>query len=145
MKYTLEIDIMQPREKVVELFDNPDNMKHWQKGFVSMEHLSGTAGEVGAKSTLKYKMGKREVEMVETITVMNLPHEFTAIYETPTVWNEIKNSFEKLGGKDTKWVSEVEFKFRGFMKLMAFFMPGAFKKQSYTFMEDFKTFAENQQ
>ena len=48
MKYTLEILIDQPREKVVELFDNPDNMKHWQEGFVSLTHISGTPGEIGA-------------------------------------------------------------------------------------------------
>ena len=144
MKYTLEILIDQPRDKVIELFDNPDNMKHWQQGFVSMTHMSGTPGEPGAKSKLKYKMGKREVEMVETITRRDLPREFTGTYETPTVWNEVSNHFEKVGMKQTKWISHVDFKFRGFMKLMAFFMPGAFKKQSFKFMQDFKAFAESQ-
>ena len=71
MKYTLEIDIHLPREKVIELFDNPDNMKHWQPGLLSFEPLSGTPGTVGAKSQLKYLMGKREIEMVETINVDN--------------------------------------------------------------------------
>lgn len=144
MKYALTIDIDLPREKVIELFDNPENMKHWQKGFISMTHMSGTPGEVGAKSRLQYKMGKREIEMVETIVNNNFPHEFTATYVTPTVWNENKNTFEKQGAEKTRWKQETEFKFSGFMKLMAFFMPGAFKKQSYTFMEDFKTFAEKQ-
>ena len=59
-----------PREKVIELFDNPDNMKHWQLGLVSFENISGTPGEVGTKSRLKYKMGKRDVEMVETIKIL---------------------------------------------------------------------------
>lgn len=144
MKYTVSIDINQPREKVVELFDNPDNMKHWQKGFISMAHMSGTPGTEGAKSKLAYKMGKREIEMVETIKKHNLPHEFTAIYETQGVWNENVNTFEKIGVNQTKWVTDATFKFSGFMKLMAFFMPGAFKKQTLTFMEDFKSFAENQ-
>ncbi|MDW3646937.1 MAG: SRPBCC family protein [Bacteroidia bacterium] len=144
MKYTLEILIDRSRDQVIELFDNPDNMKHWQEGFVSMTHMSGTAGEIGAKSKLFYKMGKREVEMVETITKRDMPREFTATYETPTVWNEVSNHFEKVGGRQTKWISHVDFKFRGFMKLMAFFLPGAFKKQSFKFMQDFKTFAEAQ-
>jgi hypothetical protein len=30
------------------------------------------------------------------------------------------------------------------MRLMGFFMPGAFKKQSFTYMKDFKTFAEEE-
>ena len=68
MKYSNEIEINLPRKKVVELFDNPDNMPKWQEGFVSFEPISGKPGEEGSKATLKYKMGKREVEMVETIT-----------------------------------------------------------------------------
>lgn len=35
MKYTCEITINQPLNKVIELFDNPDNLKHWQPGLAS--------------------------------------------------------------------------------------------------------------
>ncbi|WP_337251640.1 hypothetical protein [Maribacter halichondriae] len=38
---------------------------------------------------------------------------------------------------------ETDFQFEGFMmKTMGFLMPGAFKKQSKKYMEDFKAFAE---
>ena len=142
MKYTNEIVIDQPREKVIELFDNPDNMKFWQKGFVSFSTFEGTPGEVGAKSHLKYKMGKREVEMVETITQKILPEEFHGTYETKGVYNIQKNYFEEEGDK-TKWISESEFQFSGFMKLMSLLWgKKAFSKQSYSFMDDFKAFAE---
>ena len=50
MKFTCQVDINLPIKKVIELFDNPDNMKHWQDGLVSFKHLSGRPGEVGAKS-----------------------------------------------------------------------------------------------
>ena len=142
MKYTLEIDIHLPREKVIELFDNPDNMKHWQPGLLSFEPLSGTPGTVGAKSQLKYLMGKREIEMVETINVRNLPDEFSGTYEAKGVWNEVRNFFSVVDANTTRWASENEFKCSGFMKIMAFFMPGAFKKESYKYMVQFKEFAE---
>ena len=71
MKYTLSTTINLPRSKVIELFDNPDNMSKWQPELQSFEHISGEPGEPGAKSRLKYKMGKREVEMIETITARN--------------------------------------------------------------------------
>lgn len=143
MKYKLEIEIDLPREKVIELFDNPDNMEHWQEGFISFEPMSGTPGEVGAKSHLKYKMGKREIEMVETITKRDLPNEFSGTYEAKGMWNEVKNYFHEAGPNKTKWITENEFKASGMMKLVTFFMPGAFKKQSYKYMVDFKKFAEN--
>lgn len=144
MKYTINIDIDLPREKIIELFDNPDNMKYWQKGFISIESISGTPGQVGAKSKLKYKMGSREIEMIETITKRDLPNEFSGTYEAKGVWNLNKNYFIELDVNRTKWKSEVEFKFTGFMKLIAFLMPGSFKKQSMKYLTDFKEFAENQ-
>jgi hypothetical protein len=41
-------------------------------------------------------------------------------------------------------VTEQEFQFSGFMKLIGMFMPGAFKKQSCKYMNAFKEFAERQ-
>lgn len=44
MKYTVEIEIDRPIDEVVALFDDPENLKHWQPGFVSMKPLAGTPG-----------------------------------------------------------------------------------------------------
>ena len=143
MKYSNEIEINLPRKKVIELFDNPDNLPKWQEGFVSFEPISGKPGEEGAKAKLKYKMGKREVEMIETITKRNFPDEFHGTYEAKNVYNEVNNFF--IAQKNsTNWISENIFKFTGFMKLFAFFMPGVFKKQSLKYMKDFKEFAEKE-
>jgi hypothetical protein len=142
MKYTCEIVIDKPREEVIKLFDNPDNMKYWQKGLVSFEHITGEPGKPGAESLLRYKMGKREIEMIETITYRSLPDEFHGNYVARGVTNIQKNYFKDEGDK-TRWISEAEFKFSGFMKIMAFLMgKKAFQKQTQTYMEDFKAFAE---
>lgn len=142
MKYTLDIEIDLPRAKVVELFDNPDNLKKWQPDLVSFEHLSGDPGQVGAKSKLLHKMGKREVEMIETVTSRNLPDEFSGTYEAKGVWNLVENRFVEVDENKTKWILDTEFKCSGFMRIMALLMPGMFKKQSFKFMQQFKEFAE---
>lgn len=142
MKYITEIEINKPVDKVIALFDNPDNFEKWMDGLQSFVHISGTPGQVGAKSLLKFKMGKREVEMIETVTVRNLPHEFTGSYEAKGVYNIVKNKFIELPGSRTKYISEQEFKFKGFMKLFGLIMPGMFKKQSMKYLTDFKNFAE---
>lgn len=142
MKYTTEILVGLPRKQVIELFDNPGNMKHWQRGFIGIEHIDGTPGEEGARSRLTYKMGKRTVEMVETISVRELPDSFHASYEARGVFNVVRNYFREKDADTTLWVSENEFRFKGFMKVMALIMPGAFRKQSHKYMEDFKAFAE---
>ena len=144
MKYTIEIDIEKPIDKTIELFDNEDNLKEWMIGLESFEHISGEKGQPGAKSKIVFQNGKRRTEMIETITVRNLPEEFSAKYEANGVLNIQKNSFIKIGENTTRWVSNAEFISSNFMmKLMMFLMPGAFKKQSMKFAESFKKFAES--
>jgi hypothetical protein len=142
MKYTCELVVNLPRQRMIELFDNPDHMYKWQPGLVSFEHTSGEAGQPGAKSKLLYDMNGRKMEMVETILTRNLPDEFSGTYEAKGVYNIIENHFSEDGPDRTRWVMETEFRFSGLMKVMAFFMGGVFRKQSMTHMNDFKKFAE---
>lgn len=143
MKYTSEILINLPREEVISKLDNPENMKHWQRGLLGYEILEGTPGTKGAKMKLDYKMGKRSMTLTETILENKFPSEFHANYDTKGVHNIQRNFFHDLDGKSTQWVSENEFQFNNFgMKLMGWLMPGAFKKQSQKYLKDFKNFAE---
>ncbi len=142
MEYTLDIEIELPRNEVVKKMDNEENLKHWQKGFVSIEHLSGEKGKTGTTSKLTYKMGKKEFEMIETITMLDLPDAIHLTFDAKNVYNIQENYFEELPNGNTKWISKNEFRFTGFMKVMGFLMPGAFKKQSLAYMKDFKAFAE---
>jgi hypothetical protein len=145
MKFTTEIVVNLPRERMIELFDNPDNMPKWQDGLKSFEPISGEPGQPGAKSRLKYDVNGRMIEMVETIETRNLPDEFSGTYEAKGVWNRVENRFFEDGADKTRWVSTNEFKFSGLMMTaMGFLMPFAFRKQSRKFMEDFKTFAESE-
>ena len=143
MHYAVEIEIDLPRDRVIELFDNPDNMSKWQQGLQSFEPLSGEPGQPGARSRLLYVMGNREIELIETITLRDLPARFDGTYETKGVYNEVKNRFIELGPDRTRWESENEFRLTTWMmKLMGLFIGGAFRQQSLKYMQDFKAFAE---
>ncbi len=142
MRYTIEIDIHKPLLEVADMLDNPENLKHWQPGFVSIEHRSGDPGSEGAVSVIKYKMGSREMVMTETITRRELPQYFDAKYETNMAYNEQQNEFIAIDDQTTRWVSHCYFKLHGVMKVIGWLMPGSFKKQSRIFMENFKAFVE---
>jgi carbon monoxide dehydrogenase subunit G len=142
MKYSCEVEINLPVNEVVVLFDNPDNLKHWQPGLISYELVSGKQGEEGAISKLKFQMGKREIDMSESITKRNYPNEFSAVYEAKGVYNAVTNRFIPIDENKTKYVTDQEFRFGGFMKLLGIFMPGAFKKETQKNLENFKQFAE---
>jgi hypothetical protein len=143
MRYTTEITINLPRARVIELFDNPDNMQKWQPGLQSFTPLSGEPGQPGAKSKLVYQMGRRQIEMIETIETRNLPDEFSGTYTSDGVFNRLVNRFYEEGPDKTRWVLENEFQFGGFMKVIGFLTPWAFRRQTRNMMKDFKSFAEN--
>jgi hypothetical protein len=80
-EYTVAIDIDLPRDEVIKLFDNPDNLVKWQNGLQSFERLSGEPGQPGAKSKLTFLHGKHTIELIETVSERNLPDEFNGSYE----------------------------------------------------------------
>ena len=144
MRYQLELDIDVSRERIIALFLDSNNLEKWQTSLVSFELISGTEDrEVGSQSRQVHKMGGRELEIVETITVHNYPDEFSATYESADVWNLIENRFVDVGAGKTKWILVSDFKSTNlFMKFLSFFFPGMFKKQTLTFMNKFKDFVE---
>lgn len=143
MKYTVDVVVDKPVDEVITLFDSADNLLKWMEGLEKFEHLEGTPGEVGAKSKLYFKMGNRDIEMIETITVKNLPEEFGGTYEADGVFNTNIMNFKSTGSNQTRVSMDTEFQMESIMmKLMAFFMPGMFKKQSKKNLEAFKAFAE---
>jgi hypothetical protein len=142
MHYIVEILVDIPREKLIEIFDNPDNLNKWQPTFLGIEYVEGVDRTKGAKSRLRYKQGKGEMEMFETILVYNMPDEFSCTYEAKGVLNINKNFFYAEGDK-TRWVTDTEFQFTNFlMKLMGMLLPFMFKSQTKHMMENFKKFAE---
>lgn len=143
MKYTSKITIQLPREEVIKKLDNVENMKHWQRGLISYKLQEGTPGQPGAKMKLDYQMGKRKLSMTETIIENKFPSEFHVNYDAKGVHNIQRNFFNEIDDSTTEWVSESEFQFQGFsMKLMGWLMPGAFRKQSVKYLNNFKNFAE---
>lgn len=146
MRFSCAVEIERPIGRVIQLFDNVDNLKEWQDGFVSLQHMSGTPGRPGARSRIIYNTGKHVIDLMETIQVKNLPGEMTALYEHKHMINTMSNRFTSLDENKTKWVVEIEYtKFIGFIpRIMALLMPGIFKKQVQKWLDQFKVFAEKE-
>lgn len=143
IKYTIDIEIDKPCDTVFALFDDTANMKEYLYGIQSYEHISGDFRQKGSKYKLKVKMGDREIEMLETIT-KRASHEMAFTYEADGVFNSVDHKFVSVSENKTKHIAESEFQFQGFMKIIAFLMPGQFKKQTGIYLKDFKAFAEKQ-
>ena len=142
--YTASVEIDLPRARVIELFDNPDNLPKWQPGLESFEPISGEPGQVGAKSRMVFVYGKKRIEMTETITERNLPEVFSGLYDWPPGGsNTLENRFVELGPDRTRWESTCAYTLHKLpLKLMGTLAPGMFKRQNQKFMENFKAFCE---
>ncbi len=142
--YTVSVDIDLPRDRVIELFDNPDNMFRWQDGLQSFDHVSGEPGQPGAISTLTYLNGKHKLVLTEEISERNLPDEFNGTYSWAGGQNTLVNRFIELGPDKTRWESTCEYSFRNIpLRLMALLAPGVFRKQNQRFLDNFKAFCED--
>lgn len=142
MKFHIEIIVDISLDKLIELFENPANLKKWQPNVISFEHLSGTMGQQGAVSRIHYNMMVKKIVMKETILKRNLPEEFVLLYESDGVSNTVTNNFKKLADNKTRWIMQNNFKFAGLMKYAAMALKGVFRKQTEQTMERFKKFAE---
>jgi hypothetical protein len=144
MKYTQEIKVNVPIDEFVQKLDNIDHLKHWQRGVVSTENISGDLRLFGDKMRFIYRFGNHTREITETITKRNLPNEFHVNYTSKTSQNLQQNFYKKTTDGGTIWTSYNEFVPLNLkMRLILFLMPNAFKKQSIIYMRDFKNFAEN--
>ena len=144
IKYTEEIEINTNIDTVIALFDNPYNMQEYMEGIESYKIVEGNIREVGAKAKMTVLMGEKKIIMIEEIITNNLPEQKKVTYTADAVYNIVTNKFIKISENKTKFINEQEFEFKGFMKIIGFFMPSAFKKQSRVYLKDFKEFAENQ-
>lgn len=143
MKYETEIKINASREKVVDLFQDLSIQQEWQKNLKEIKPLKGSDRKAGDINDLIFDTGDRVIEMRETVLDNKLPDKFNVLYEANGIQNIMMNTFTQVDEDNTVWHSEVEFKFKGFMKLATLIMKPAFKRQTIDTMTQFKKFAEH--
>lgn len=143
MKFTTSVEINSPLEKVVKLFENPDNLGEWQEGFVSLTPISGKPGMTGAKSRIIFKNKKHTIELTETILSNNLPAEMKAIYEHKHMTNTMSNRFIALENDRTRYENEIHYTKLSLMpKIMSLIRPSIFTKPVQKWQNNFKEFVE---
>lgn len=142
MRYTLSNTINKPLDIVVAKFREPEGAKHWMEGLTKIEPISGTPGEVGTKTDFTFLYKGKEMKISETILEQNFPRQIKFAYKSPMGYNEVEMVFEKLTDSTTKQTSNSYFEMKGFGKIMGFLFKSMFKKQSMTYMNGFKKYAE---
>lgn len=152
MKYTLTIEIALPRKKVLQLLEDSAHRPMWLRGLVLHELRKGAEGQVGAESRIVFQSGKKEMELIETITrrepndLHDVAPDCVVHFEREIVadgmWSAAREQLSESGPESTLWKNENEFRFSGFKRFLAPFLRHFFIKQSRQVLQDFKSFAE---
>ena len=144
MKHKTEILIDADLATVWRMFDDVENMTKWQPTLKSFTHKSGTPGQPDGVSELVYDENGRDVVMTETVTARREQSFLGGTYQSKWGTVIIFNHFEETDDGKTHWTSNMNYSFKGFMKIMAFFMRKSICDRSDRDMNRFKLLVETE-
>jgi carbon monoxide dehydrogenase subunit G len=142
MKYTTEIKINAPVEKIAELLGDHEQMKKWLKELESFENIEGKPKEEGTKTKLNVNVAGG-MEVTETVMVAQFPNRFATHYEMQGGTFVADSKLEPMGEETTRYILEHKFEFSGPLKLITSMLKPAFIRHSERIMSEFKTLAES--
>ncbi len=123
---------------------NPSNIKKYMPdNIISYKLINGAIGENGANAEIKMNSNGNEIILKESIIKNNLPTEMIISYESNGISKIVTQTLEKISEKETKLTRIEEFKFKGYMKFISFFMESALNKQNRVYLNSIKEYAES--
>ena len=137
------VTVNEPVEKIWDIFMNPNYLKHWLTGFVSIEHLSGSIGKEGSTSKMKFIERGKEMELTEKVLHVTPMQQYSFLMEHETLSTLTDVRFISIGPL-TEIIQAVQFTPKGFlMKLMMPLMKGEMKKRMTNDLKNLKEFIES--
>lgn len=144
MPYQHSIIVKIPLADFIKVYRDRETFKDWHPHLIEVEQLSGRLDAFGSKLKLTYQMGRRKLEMIETIDKNELPHTFYATYYTEGLDLKQENTFRETTEGYTHWTQLNELLPLNFTtRFYTWFFKSTFKKQSKMYMKNLKRFIEN--
>ncbi|GGN16985.1 hypothetical protein GCM10011609_67290 [Lentzea pudingi] len=137
MRFTKEIVLDQPIERVRVLTSDPAHLHRWQPDLVSITQHGEMPGAEGSTATLTY----RRFTLEETVLAANA-HERISRYETRGMVHTIANRYSVLDGRRTLLVCENEFELSGLLRLGRRVLEKSLREQVERNVENFKKFID---
>lgn len=146
MQYAIKtsVTINASPEQVWDKLMNPDNLKHWLTGFISIEHISGTPGNAGSISILKFKERRKEVEITETVVISNPCEHYDYGFRMENAEFSSDTNIRLVSfGTKTDLIQTVQLSPNSFiLKLLMPLLKGSFERRTQTELMKLKSFIE---
>ncbi|MGW6445352.1 SRPBCC family protein [Lentzea sp. NPDC055074] len=137
MRFTKEVVLEQPIERVRVLTSDPAHLHAWQPDLVGITQHSDTPGAAGATATLRY----RRFELEETVLSANADERISR-YETRGMVHTITNRYSALDDRRTLLVCDNEFALSGLLKLGRRVLERSLREQVERNVGNFKAFID---
>ena len=138
MRFTKEVVLNKPIERVRVLTSDPAHLHEWQPDLVSITQHSETPGAAGSTATLTYRRFKLE----ETVLAATAD-ERTSRYETRGMVHTITNRYTALADGRTKLMCANEIELSGLLKLGRKVLEKSLREQAERNIDNFKAFIDN--
>lgn len=145
MKSKSEVVINAPRERVLELWHSFEDQKKWQKGLESLEFKNGKPGYIGTQINYSYKLGRKKLNLQETLLKNNLPTEYQVLQESKGVISRQNHYITEPEPGKTLWTTVTETRFQTLgLRVIGWLSPGLFQREQQRTMEAFRDHVEQQ-
>ncbi len=142
MRLRNEITICANAATVWRVFDDPENTRRWQPALKSQTHVAGVPGEVGAAYELVYDHNGRELRSVTTLTEKREFEIMAAAIDSESSFAKVANRFEPIANNQTRWILDIEYRFKGLYKIVAIFFRRSMRDRAVDEMRNFKQLVE---
>lgn len=143
MRFEIELDIDAPADTVWRAFNNPDHLPRWQPSLQSYEGISGEPGWPGAVSLLVYHEKGRRIEMTETVREREEGRRYAGSYENAWSVNDMTCTFTPLDDNTTRWHAVVQYRLKGWVKLLSLMLRNGIRARVLDDMLRFKALVES--
>ncbi|MEM7500783.1 MAG: SRPBCC family protein [Pseudomonadota bacterium] len=145
MKLKNEVVIDAQGEAVWSAFEDADTRPEWQSGLTARRQISGKPNDIGSVVELTFDEGGSSRSVIETITERRRPNFLAATYESRHRTLLTVNTFESIGGEQTRWSVWSNVRFRGIASITSLFTAKRVRQQLEDDMQRFKLLVETRE
>ena len=144
MRFRKEITICADPASVWRVFDDPEIARRWMPELKSQTHVAGVPGEVGAVYEVIFDHSGRKLRAVTTVMEKREPEIMATVSDSESSITKMTYRFEPLPNNQTRWILDIEYRFKGLYKIVALFLRKSMHARADGEMRNFKQLVESE-
>ena len=142
MVFSFEQKVYRPINIVIKSLYNADNIYIYHEDLLDTEVIEGEIYEEGFKMKMKFGYGIIKEEVMYEVIKNYLPNYYEDVYRSKAAIINVENHFTEIEKDVTLWRRTVKYSFRGWYRIIMFFLKEMLHDNTYSHMELLKKHVE---